>query len=125
MEKADICLNLRYPYMGESSGTLARLVGLGKCCIVNDIGSFAELPDNACIKLPSVDLMTEKEEVDRIYAAMKYAMDYENRKRIGHNAYKYAEDNLDIHIIGKMYRDVITGVWKRTVSNYELQCLLT
>lgn len=124
IEKADICLNLRYPYMGETSGTLARIMGMGKCSIVNNVGSFSEIPRNACIKLPPVEQMTEKEEVDAIYAAMKKAMDYEERRTIGQNAYQYAQENLDICIVGKKYRDVITGAWKRRLSNDELHCLL-
>jgi glycosyltransferase involved in cell wall biosynthesis/SAM-dependent methyltransferase len=48
----DIVLNLRFPTVGESSGTLLRSLGLGKAVLVSDIGSFAELPDEACIKIP-------------------------------------------------------------------------
>src|SRR5215471_6138786 len=47
----DIVLNLRFPTVGESSGTLLRSLGLGKAVLVSDIGSFAELPDDACIKI--------------------------------------------------------------------------
>lgn len=124
MEKADICLNLRYPYMGETSGTLSRLMGMGKCIIVNNVGSFSEIPDDACIKLPPVERLTEKEEVERIYSAMKVAMEYNERRKIEQNAYQYACAHLNIHTIGKMYKDVITGVWKRTFSNEDLHRLL-
>ncbi len=48
----DIVLNLRYPTVGESSGTLLRSLGLGKAVMVSDIGSFQEFPDDACIKIP-------------------------------------------------------------------------
>ena len=48
----DIVLNLRYPTVGESSGTLLRSLGLGKAVIVSDIGSFAEYPDEICLKVP-------------------------------------------------------------------------
>ena len=40
----DIILNLRFPTVGESSGTLLRSLGLGRAVIVSDIGSFAEYP---------------------------------------------------------------------------------
>lgn len=49
---ADICLNLRYPYNGESSASLARIVAEGKPCLVSDIGSFSEYPDDCCFKIP-------------------------------------------------------------------------
>ena len=40
----DIVLNLRYPTVGENSGTLMRALGLGKAVIVSEVGSFCELP---------------------------------------------------------------------------------
>jgi glycosyltransferase involved in cell wall biosynthesis/SAM-dependent methyltransferase len=55
----DIILNLRYPTVGESSGTLLRSLGLGKAVIVSDVGSFAEYPDDVCLKVP-VDAREEE-----------------------------------------------------------------
>jgi glycosyltransferase involved in cell wall biosynthesis/SAM-dependent methyltransferase len=52
MGACDIVLNLRYPTVGETSGSLQRALGLGKSVIVSDIGSFAELPDEICLKVP-------------------------------------------------------------------------
>jgi len=52
MGACDIILNLRYPTVGETSGSLQRALGLGKAVIVSDIGSFAELPDDVCLKVP-------------------------------------------------------------------------
>ena len=48
----DICLNLRYPTYGETSGTLLRALGLGRAVIVSDVGSFSDLPDEVCLKVP-------------------------------------------------------------------------
>ena len=48
----DIVLNLRYPTVGESSGTLLRSLGLGKAVLVSEIGSFAEFPEDVCLKVP-------------------------------------------------------------------------
>lgn len=48
----DIILNLRYPTVGESSGTLLRSLGLGRAVLVSDIGSFREYPDEICLKVP-------------------------------------------------------------------------
>ena len=48
----DIVLNLRFPTVGENSGTLMRALGLGRAVIVSDIGSFCELPDSVCLKVP-------------------------------------------------------------------------
>ena len=45
-------LNLRYPTVGESSGTLLRALGLGKAVLVSEVGSFPEFPDDVCLKVP-------------------------------------------------------------------------
>jgi len=49
---SDIVLNLRYPTVGETSGSLLRALGLGRAVIVSEIGAFAELPDDLCLKAP-------------------------------------------------------------------------
>ena len=48
----DIVLNLRFPTVGESSGTLLRSLGLGKAVMVSEVGSFQEFPDDVCLKVP-------------------------------------------------------------------------
>lgn len=52
MAACDIVLNLRYPTVGESSGSLLRALGLGKAVLVSDIGAFREFPDEVCLKVP-------------------------------------------------------------------------
>jgi glycosyltransferase involved in cell wall biosynthesis/SAM-dependent methyltransferase len=48
----DVVLNLRHPTVGENSGTLMRAMGMGKPVLVSDTGSFRELPDGVCLKVP-------------------------------------------------------------------------
>ncbi|HLH38862.1 MAG TPA: glycosyltransferase [Bryobacteraceae bacterium] len=52
LSACDIVLNLRYPTVGESSGTLLRALGMGKAALVSDVGSFREYPDEICLKVP-------------------------------------------------------------------------
>jgi SAM-dependent methyltransferase len=52
MSACDIVLNLRYPTVGESSGSMLRALGLGKAVLVSDVGSFREFPDSVCLKVP-------------------------------------------------------------------------
>jgi len=52
MAACDIVLNLRFPTVGENSGTLMRALGLGRPVLVSDIGAFSELPDEICAKVP-------------------------------------------------------------------------
>lgn len=50
---ADLVLNLRHPSFGESSGSVARALGLGALVAVSDTAAYAELPDKVCVKLPA------------------------------------------------------------------------
>ena len=52
MSACDIILNLRYPTVGESSGSMLRALGLAKAVLVSDIGAFREFPDSVCLKVP-------------------------------------------------------------------------
>ena len=49
---ADIVCNLRYPTAGESSGTMMRALGFGRCCVVFDYASFSDFSSDICVKVP-------------------------------------------------------------------------
>ena len=85
----DIVLNLRYPTVGESSGTLLRALGLGKAVMVSEVGSFREFPDDVCLKVPVgageedlifeyLNLLVSRPEVARALGAR--ARDYVERE---------------------------------------------
>ena len=104
----DVCFNLRYPYNGESSGSLARILAKGRPVAVNRIGSFDSVPDEACIKLPSVENMSGDEEIDNIYDVMKsYIDDPEEFAKIAANGRKFAEEELDLRVVAEKYRDAL------------------
>jgi glycosyltransferase involved in cell wall biosynthesis len=48
---ADLLVNLRFPVGGETSGTLARALGMGLPALVFDHGPSAEWPDDVVFKL--------------------------------------------------------------------------
>jgi glycosyltransferase involved in cell wall biosynthesis len=48
----DICVSLRYPTMGETSGIAVRALEAGCPQIVSDIGWFSELPEEVALKVP-------------------------------------------------------------------------
>ncbi|MCA6215281.1 glycosyltransferase [Ideonella sp. B7] len=49
---ADALVNLRYPTVGESSGTLARALALGLPAVVHNFGPSSEYPDDVVLKVP-------------------------------------------------------------------------
>jgi len=110
IDMSDICLNLRYPYNGETSGSLMRILAKGRCVVVNDIGSFSEIPDNACVKLPSVEDMGEINESIEIYNALKRLVENpRERSETASHARKYAEEVLDIKYIAEKYYNTISA----------------
>lgn len=85
MQVADVAVNLRYPTSGETSGTLIRLLGLGKPVIVSNLGAFAEIPDGACAK---VDL--DEFEEDLLFEYLRrLAADEGLRRQMGENARRF------------------------------------
>jgi glycosyltransferase involved in cell wall biosynthesis len=52
MAACDVCVSLRAPTMGETSGSVIRALTLGRPLVVSKIGWFAELPDEVAIKVP-------------------------------------------------------------------------
>lgn len=107
IDKTDVCVNLRYPYRGESSGSFMRELAKGKCVIVNRIGSFSEVPEDACIMIPNVESMSEDQEVEAIYEAMKLSMNDSVREKIQNKARNYAQSYLDLKKVGKQYIEAI------------------
>jgi glycosyltransferase involved in cell wall biosynthesis len=66
MAACDICVNLRSPTMGETSGSVVRQLSLGKPVIVSDVGWFAELPGDVALKVP-----VDADETQTLYAALE------------------------------------------------------
>lgn len=52
IQSADVVIDLRYPSGGETSASLTRAIAMGKPAILSNQGSFVELPDSICRKIP-------------------------------------------------------------------------
>jgi glycosyltransferase involved in cell wall biosynthesis len=82
MAAADLAVNLRHPTAGETSGTLIRLLGMGKPVVVSRAGAFAEIPAGACAK---VDVDESEEELLLAYLR-RLLEDGPLRRAMGENA---------------------------------------
>ncbi|WP_441908414.1 glycosyltransferase [Paenibacillus sp. MCAF9] len=117
----DICLNLRYPYNGETSGSLMRILSKGKCSIVNDLGSFSEVPDECCVKLKSPEMLTELDEIEMITEKLKELVyNPELILSIGTNARAYAVNELDIKMIAERYKEFINDAQPSVITEIML-----
>lgn len=89
---ADMIINLRYPSGGETSGTLIRGLGLGACVVVAEVGPFAELPADTCVKVP-----WDEDFVNAIgRTLLHYGRDPRARAELGGRARSYAESEHSI-----------------------------
>jgi glycosyltransferase involved in cell wall biosynthesis len=89
MAACDVLVNLRYPTMGETSGSVIRGLTLGKPMIVSDVGWFAELPDDAALKVP-----VDEYEVPTLVAALDLAT--RCREELGARALEYVRREHDL-----------------------------
>jgi glycosyltransferase involved in cell wall biosynthesis len=89
----DIAINLRERPVGATSGSLCRLMAAAVPTIVSNVGAFAELPDNAVVK---IDHDQFGDALLQAYLG-KLIRDPKLRTRIGRNARAYvlAEHNIE------------------------------
>jgi len=99
MSACDIVLNLRYPTVGESSGSLLRALGLGKPVLVSDVGAFSELPDEVCLKVPVGD---GEEELVFEYLNLLAARP-EVAREIGERAARYVQEQCNWDRVAGLY----------------------
>jgi glycosyltransferase involved in cell wall biosynthesis len=93
MGACDVCVSLRAPTMGETSGSVIRALVLGKPLVVSDVGWFAELPDEVALKVP-----VDAHEAETLGAALELlASNDRARTAMGDAACAYiaAEHDLD------------------------------
>ncbi|HEX4594844.1 MAG TPA: glycosyltransferase, partial [Bryobacteraceae bacterium] len=102
----DIVLNLRYPTVGENSGTLMRALGLGKAVVVSDIGSFSELPDSICLKAP-VDASEENHLFEYLNLLVSRP---EVRRALGARARQWVETECSWPTVAKKYAEFLEQI---------------
>ncbi len=82
MQICDIALSLRYPSAGETSAALFRTMGLGTCCVVFDYASYADIDDDAVVKI-SLDTFDTHELTNKL---LELANDQQKVTDIGNKA---------------------------------------
>jgi len=102
----DICINLRFPTMGETSGTLIRAIGYGIPCLVSNLGSYQEYPDDFVWK---VDVDYYEEDLLLSYL-IELCSNRLLRIRMGNIAIDYVEKNYSYDKASKLIHREITAV---------------
>lgn len=106
---ADVCTGLRYPSAGETSGSLIRLLGSGKCVIVSDYNQFSEFPSDCVVKIPldSYEVETLAEWLAELFRHPGL------RARIGQNARQYVRENNSLEASARKYAQFLQETHQR------------
>lgn len=100
---ADIGVNLRNPTMGESSGSLMRMLSYGRPALVSAAGAYAEIPDHCVVKIPhGID---ELETLKAALAAL--AGDGALRQALGREAAAYASGECAVGRCARLYGEFL------------------
>jgi glycosyltransferase involved in cell wall biosynthesis len=108
----DVCVNLRHPTAGETSGSLIRTMGAGKPVIVSDAGAFSELPDDCCVRVR----VGPGEEDSLLAHLLALARDPALRQRIGRNARRHVQTHHRIEDTAQAYAAFIEQCMESVAS---------
>ena len=96
---SDVCVSLRWPTMGETSGMAIRALTVGTPLVVSDVGWFSELPDAVAVKVPVDEL-----EVETLVATLeRLVSDAALRARMSAAAADYARQEHDLDRVADLY----------------------
>ena len=98
MAACDAIVSLRSPTMGETSGSAIRALSLGKPLVVSDVGWFAELPDDAVLKVP-----VDEGEEDVLLASLEALADPAVRAAMGAKARELVEREHRVDAVAEAY----------------------
>jgi glycosyltransferase involved in cell wall biosynthesis len=105
MAGVDVCVNLRHPTMGETSGSVIRSLSLGKPLIVSDVGWFSELPEEVALKVP-----LGADEVDAVEAALELLLTRADvRKEMSTAGAALARKEHELERVADLYAAALEG----------------
>ena len=102
----DICVNLRYPSAGETSGIAAKLTAAGKTLIVTGGEEYSGYPEGAVLKVDPGE--SEVELLAHYLCAL--ASEPEMRSAIGGRAARFAAEYQSIERVGELYMQALYRV---------------
>lgn len=106
LHAVDVCVNLRYPTAGETSGALIRILGEGVPAIVSDVGTFRELPEDVCFRVP-----VGGREVELLHAHMsRLALDEPLRRTMAARGVEYIRNSSAMTHTAEGYHAAFQGI---------------
>ena len=99
MAGSDVLVNLRFPTMGETSGSVIRGLSLAKPLVISDVGWFSELPSEAALKVPP-----DEDEVATLMAALELLVTRDDvRVTMGRAASELVRREHDLGRVAELY----------------------
>jgi glycosyltransferase involved in cell wall biosynthesis len=99
----DVCLNLRFPTAGETSGIGVRLMGIGKPVVFTAGAEIARIPENACLRVDAGP--AEEEMLTDIIEWL--ARDRQAAQEIGKRAARHIAADHAIEKVAAQYWDAL------------------
>jgi glycosyltransferase involved in cell wall biosynthesis len=103
-----VCVNLRYPTAGESSGIAIRLMGIGKPVVFNEGEEISRIPENACLRV-DIGLAEEETLADTI---VWLSQDRATALEIGRRAARHIAQEHAVQIAAARYWQVLKEALK-------------
>ncbi|MEZ5367250.1 MAG: glycosyltransferase [Bryobacterales bacterium] len=100
----DVCVNLRWPSAGETSGVAMRMMALSKPVIVTDSEEWADIPDGAVLRIDS----GEPEEDELVELLELLAREPDMRAASGAAARRHLEQRHSLAAVMPLYRRALT-----------------
>lgn len=99
----DVCINLRFPTAGETSGIAIRFMGLAKTVLMTDSQEIASYPQSACLRiLPGLA------EAEHLATVLTWLREFQSAAReIGAEARRWVERHCDPHQVAEAYAAVL------------------
>jgi glycosyltransferase involved in cell wall biosynthesis len=108
---ADVCVQLRHPTRGETSGALLHGLAAGTACVVPDRGPMSELPPDAALRV-----RCPEQEVEDLTAALRRLHgDAALREATGRAGRGFVERTCSVPLVAERYAAAIELVAERRV----------
>jgi glycosyltransferase involved in cell wall biosynthesis len=102
----DVCINLRYPAAGESSGIAVRMMGAGKAVVFTNGEEVARIPESACLRVDAG--IGEEQMLADIVRWL--SRERETAEEIGKRARHWIGEECDAGKVAAQYWDVVRAV---------------
>jgi glycosyltransferase involved in cell wall biosynthesis len=99
----DICINLRYPAAGETSGIAIRMMSIGKPVVLTDSLEVSRFPADACIRIPSG--LHEQPALEETLLWLKQAPF--DAREIGARACRHVQAEHSVDRVARSYREAL------------------